>query len=119
MKTQPTLPTAPRAHQLPPKWDGCTVEWGEWSRDNNSLRFHLRDDCCPWCGSITERVYALGLVRADGPGMAFMRKSRGYQLGRLHVFRCTGCHHDQVTDLAGITWDLDDDDYGDDGSWSR
>ena len=117
---QGVLPPAPRAHQLPPKWDGCTVEWEGWQRDDTTLRFHMRGDCCPHCGSLTDRVFAAGMVRADGPrGVLALHKARGYQLGRLYAFRCPDCQHDQVTDLAGITWDLDDTDYGDDGSWSR
>lgn len=29
------------------------------------------------------------------------------------------CKLDQVTDLSGVVWDLDDDDYTDEGSYSR
>ena len=115
--TQPTPPTAPRAHQLPPKWDGCTVEWGEFRRDDSTLRLHARPDCCPLCGSLTERVLAVGMVRTDGPQISLARRSRsGYQTGRLLAWRCPDCKHDQVTDLGGATWDLDDTDYDDDGS---
>jgi len=117
--TQPTLPTAPRAHQLPPRWDGCTVEWGEWQRDDTSLRFHLRPDCCPMCGSLTARVHAMGLLRADGQRTFLLRRLRsGYQPGRLHAWRCPDCQHDQVADLGGCVWDLDDTDYTDDGSYA-
>ena len=117
--SEPTLPTAPRAHQLPPKWDGCTVEWGEWQRDDSSLRLHLRPDCCPICGSLTARTMAMGMVRSDGPRVFFLRSHRGYQLGRLFAWRCPDCKHDQVTDLGGALWDLDDTDYDDDGSYAR
>jgi len=117
--TQPTLPTAPHAHQLPPRWDGCTVEWGEWQRDDSTLRFHRRPDCCPVCGSLAERVHAAGKVRTDGPQVFLLRRLRtGYQPGRLYAWRCPDCQHDQVTDLAGVVWDLDDTDYGDGGSYA-
>ena len=116
---QPTLPPAARAHQLPPKWDGCTVEWGEWQRDDSTLRFHIRPDCCPICGSLAERVFAVGMVRTDGPCIFLARRSRsGYQPGRLFAWRCPDCKHDQVTDLGGVTWDLDDTDYDDEGSYA-
>jgi len=118
--TTPFLPSAPRAHQLPPKWDGCSVEWGEWERDDSSLRFHLRPDCCPNCGSLAERVFNTGKVRTDGPRIYLARRSRsGYQPGRLIVWRCSDCKHDQVTDFAGVVWDLNDSDYDDDGSYPR
>lgn len=113
------LPHA-RLHQLPPRWDGGTVEWSEWQVDHSSLRFHTLFGCCPWCGTLAERVHAVGKVRADAPRTVLVGRSRsGYQLGRLHAYRCTACMHDQVEDLVGVTWDLDDDDYGDEGSWSR
>lgn len=116
--SSPFLPAAPRAHRLPPKWDGSTVEWGEWQAVDSTLRFHVRPEPCPYCGSITARVMAVGSVRADGPTLA-LRRSHGYRLGRLYALRCPDCWHDQVIDLAGVVWDLDDSDYDDEGSWSR
>ena len=117
---QSPLPPAPRAHQLPPKWDDCTVEWGGWQRDNSSMRYHTRPDCCPNCGSLAERVLNVGKLRNDGPRVFLARRSRsGYQPGRLFAWRCPDCKHDQVTDLSGVTWDLTDDDYTDEGSHAR
>ena len=117
---QPPLPPAPRAHQLPPKWDDCTVEWGEWQRNDSTLRLHVRPECCPNCGSLTERVLNVGKLRNDGPRVFLARRSRsGYQPGRLFAWRCPDCKHDQVTDLSGVTWDITDDDYTDEGSHAR
>ena len=52
MSDSPFLPSAPRAHRLPPRWDGSTVEWGEWQADDSTLRFHVRPEPCPYCGGI-------------------------------------------------------------------
>ena len=115
---QPTLPLAPRRHDLPPRWDGCTVEWQGWHVDDTTLRFHLRRECCHTCGSLEWPVINVGRVRADGRGVWILHRSGGYQLGRLYAFRCPDCKHDRVVDLAGVEWDLDDTDYDDEGSWS-
>ena len=40
-------------------------------------------------------------------------------LGHLHWFRCRDCGYDMVLDDTGSEWELDDDDYGPDGSWPR
>ena len=117
-QTSPYLPQAPRANRLPPKWDGATVEWEEWEVDLSSWRFHVKLDPYPYCGSTDERVMAIGRVRNDGPARS-IQSARGYRLGRMSAYRCTGCWHDQVIDLAGALWDLDDSDYDDDGSWPR
>ena len=62
----------------------------------------------------------VGKLRTDGPRVFLARRSRsGYQPGRLFAWRCPDCKLDQVTDLSGVVWDLDDDDYTDEGSYSR
>lgn len=117
--SQPTLPAAPRAHDLPPRWDGSTVEWGGWQVEDTTLRYHVKARCCRFCGSLEWPVANIGMVRTDAPrGVMSIRKRYGYQLGRLYAFRCPDCKRDQVVDLAGVLWDLDDTDYGDEGSWS-
>lgn len=66
-----TAPANLRTHQLPPKWDGCTVEWGEWQRDNSSLRF--RDP-----------------PRAPSPAGYVMALAPGRRIPGRH---CTWCAH--------------------------
>ena len=74
MSGQPTLPPAPRAQDLPPRWDGQ-------------------------------------------PAVGGVKKSSW--MATLCAFRCPDCLHDTICDPTGEGWDLDDDDYTDDGSYER
>jgi hypothetical protein len=50
------------------------------------------------------------------------RSRRVHAIGgtyELTAFRCPDCRHDQIDDRDGHTWDLDESDYSEDGSWER
>ena len=115
---QPPLPHHPRPNQLPPRWDGCTIEWEGWQPDYSTLRFHSKQ-VCAHCGSSARPITNVGRVRVDAPkGVRVLYKVRGYQRGRLYAFRCPDCLHDVVVDLKGDSWDLEESDYEDSGSWA-
>lgn len=95
---------APRLYDLPPLWDGVPIAWGEWSRIDTSLVYHLHAEnfACEKCGGIDEQDIAHG--------------RRGHLIN-LRAARCRHCGHDQVTDLlTDECWDLDETDYADIGS---
>lgn len=136
---QPTLPRAPHAHDLPPHWDGHRVEWGGWEVEPwSTLPFHMRRECCQACGHVPgvgQQVLNHGRVRSEPGEFVPFRRPRDYHqaavnqraerdgagLGRLVAFRCPNCSHDVVVEFSRSTpvlevWDLDDSDYGDEGS---
>lgn len=103
-----------RPHDLPPLWDGHRVEWfGPWRQIETSARFHLplKDQACRHaCGSLATPLSCRGVVHDGNP--------EGPR--QLSVARCPDCHHDTVYDLeTGEFWDLDDSDYGPEGSYDE
>ena len=132
MLTQPTLPAAPRLHDLPPLWDGHRVKWRGWrAAMRSSADFHIRQpEVCNFCADPTPASSNVGVVYASMAGLLrFPRRTSPTQrveeatLGRpvqwLTAYRCPSCRRDQVEDrVTGELWDLDDPDYGDDGSWA-
>lgn len=130
-----TLTLLPRVHDLPPRWDGRTVEWGPWQQVRTSLPFHvpLDQQACTTCGLIDEPLTAGGKVLPlpgetfEWPDVRTLPSGRTYTRGTKRVpawpvlclvaFRCPGCGADRVHDeRTGETWDLDASDYGDAGS---
>ena len=117
-----------REHDLPPKWDGNAVLWSEWGENPFRHAFICPPPrerrVCPRCGSIEDPVYARGMV-AQKRSTDVDRIRRYKAIGRpgevapwrLFAFRCVDCRHDQVYDMhKSEWWDLDPNDYGDDGS---
>lgn len=98
----------PRAHDLPPAWDGQPVEWMEWSPEaRSSLFYHspIEQMTCRECGTVDEPRTCSGR-RGDLP------------VWDLIASRCRHCGHDQVTETqTWQTWDLEPEDYTDAGSW--
>lgn len=123
MLTQP--PLVPRAHDLPPLWDGDPIEWGEWEMPMSAVFIcpplkSFRPDCCPKCGCTDERPTARGAVRVApiDPRSGLRKLRAGRIVLNLLALRCPDCRHDQVTDLYGSrVWDLDESDYTNEGSW--
>lgn len=113
------LLTFTRKHDLPPKWDGRRVEWSafEWSHDamGGGQVFicppPAEPDACSACGGTKPTITATGTVHPlPGDG-------HDWPVKQLVVWRCMDCRHDVVYDMArGATYDLDETDYGDDGS---
>ncbi|MCX2931372.1 hypothetical protein ORI20_13895 [Mycobacterium sp. CVI_P3] len=109
MPDQESLQLWPRDHDLPPRWDGLPVEWGEWT-DLATVFIcppPRRPERCGKCKS--ERPSLMNVGRVSGAGRQF--------IGRLTVFRCPDCRHDSVRDHHDRMWDLDPTDYTDDGSY--
>lgn len=101
-------PPRARPNDLPPRWDGHPITWSAWSTEEwTTWWFHARpvDQACTACGLIELRATAAGTIhRPDGDT-------------RLSVSRCQGCAHDVAYDTASdALWDLEPEDYLDDGS---
>ena len=127
---QPILPRAPRAHDLPPRWDGRRVEWTEWETFRTTMVYHGRSTACVLCLSVDEAMVTSGGILAEPGEVVPIRRprtaydalvnqraeKRGAWIGVLYAFRCRECGHDQVLDGDDNWWDLEDSDYGDEGS---
>jgi hypothetical protein len=50
-------------------------------------------------------------------GTAALQRNTRHLALILTAFRCPSCSRDSVLDTAGQTWDLDETDYTDRGSW--
>lgn len=105
-----------RRFDLPPKWDGRDVEWEPWAVLQTTFRFHARlsELVCRKCGSLAPQASCRGVIdQAEGDSVVV-------PLARwriLYASRCTDCAHDTVYDMTSDElWDLDDTDYGPDGS---
>lgn len=130
MRAQSTLPPAPRAHDLPPRWDGLAVAWDDWEVGAfSSAEFHIPPECCRACGSMAPPVRNRGTVCTRRPAWTAGRRRPASALRDqeaalggvlaviLYVWRCSDCRHDVVTEVgSGAVWDLDDTDYTDIGS---
>lgn len=113
-------------HDLPPRWDGHDVTWEDkWVQERaTSLDFHSPDlGACAECGSVRLKLqkrgtyWALGVRLAASP-LPGPHRRRARQ---LYAERCADCRHTTVTELgrAGQSWDIDDSDLTDDGSYDQ
>ena len=89
--------------RLPPKWDGRTIQWGEWSQMPRSLCGKLPNGC-EVCGTPAQPQTILGQVQ-------------GCKL-LLCLLRCGNCGYTTVFD-GKLFWELDEDDYGPEGSYTQ
>lgn len=114
----------PREHDLPPRWDGLPVQWGDW--DDTGRMFICpppkKPSQCDKCESTRTRLFCTGRIWTDPAtaprAIGRARLQRGRQLvGLISAFRCPECRHDTVRDPNGQEWDLDETDYGDEGSF--
>lgn len=99
----------PESNDLPPLWDGVPVSWGGWSLAWSSLNYHLplHELVCDKCGGLGDMGINWGMRPAED----------GTQCRDIVAARCQDCGHDTVTDhRTKETWELDPDDYGDEGS---
>ena len=122
--SQPALELWPRDHDLPLRWDGLPVQWGTWS-DTSGVMIcppPKQPDRCAHCGSAAAALINIGRIWTDkhsAPTAIGRSRMRGgkHLVGLLTVFRCPACEHDHVLDPNGQSWDLDESDYTDGGSW--
>lgn len=123
-----------RRHDLPPRWDGLAVTWGEWHETRSSVRFHIPLDqqACIACGLLDEPLVAVGTIHPTPGEMVETTRARRLPSGRTYdrrvrvparphlrllAFRCLGCRADRVFDEhSHELWDLDESDYTDAGS---
>lgn len=121
---QGSLTLWPRAHDLPPRWDGLPVQWGQWSDTGDVfLCPPPKPSPCGRCGSLRPPLLNSGRIWTDPrtapPAIGKARLSGGRHLvGMVTVFRCPDCQHDTALDPAGEHWDLDETDYTDEGSFN-
>lgn len=106
----------PARNDLPPSWDGVPVTWLGWKKPMGStLELHLPLDqqACDQCGGLGDgQLINPGTRPATEP-----QKGWATQYRDIYAFRCPHCGHDSVWDMATDQhWDLDPDDYGDEGS---
>lgn len=114
----------PREHDLPPRWDGLSVEWGDW--EDTGRMFICpppkKPARCGKCGSTRARLICTGRVWTDSStavraiGRARLQGGR-HLVGLMSAFRCPDCEHDTAIDCNGKGWDLDETDYSDEGSF--
>lgn len=122
---QGSLELWPRDHDLPPRWDGMPVQWGDW--DDTGRIFMCpppKPQPCPCCRSLRPRLFNVGRIWTDphtAPPAIGLGRLRGgrHLVGHLSVYRCPDCHHDTALDPAGQEWDLDPSDYTDTGSFDN
>lgn len=115
-------------NDLPPRWDGRVVVWSEWRLANvGSLQWHaeLAAIACSQCGSLDPRYWgttgsvalADQITREQIEAATAAGKGGRYALRYLVLSRCIDCGHDTVFHMeTGDLWDLEPDDYSDDGS---
>lgn len=120
---------------LPALWDGARVEWGEF-KDLPATFIcppAKTRDRCSRCGSQRARLASQG-IRHPLEGETFAseevrttRRTRteyyaptlvpAFPVMRFIAYRCQDCGLDQVWDsTAWVLWDLDESDYGPEGS---
>lgn len=107
--------TATRPYDLPPKWDGFTVNWDGWKTPKAFICPPPKNGACE-CGSTASSIENTGTVHITGLPRIGRRATANRRA--LFAFRCPDCLRDTVWD--GDQWfDLDPDDYTDEGSWMR
>lgn len=124
-----------RRNDLPPFWDGVPVTWTDWSDDTRStLILHLPAEAlaCDQCGSVDESRHAFGTRPPPEGATVTTTRTKKTKSGREYVVhenvparpvrdlrasRCRHCGHDTIHDeRTDQTWDLDETDYGPEGS---
>lgn len=117
---QTVLPLWPRQHDLPPRWDGMPVEWGNWTdTDDIFICPPPKPEKCEHCRSTRPPLMNLGRIWTDPATTPAIGGGRQI-VANLAALRCPDCRRDHVLLLAHgewQAWNLDETDYTDDGSW--
>lgn len=87
--------------RLPSKWDGHRVNWGDWWPMPLSVCGKLPNQC-EVCGASVPPQSSIGHIQ----GLPIM----------LALLRCGNCGYTTVFD-GKQHWELDEDDYGPEGSY--
>lgn len=126
-------------HDLPPRWDGRVALWRGWEYQQPAFVCPPpTPTVCERCGtphghrgfptqSVNRARVALSvtttLVDIEAHDENRLRlgvlahKRKPIALWRLHAFRCPSCKMDTIWDIdTDEWWNLDESDYGDDGS---
>ncbi|QDG87138.1 hypothetical protein [Pseudarthrobacter sp. NIBRBAC000502770] len=128
-----TLRLARSRHDLPLLWDGVPVTWDAWSDYRSTLPLHVPADkmACHECGAVDESLIAWGIrppaestftttttkTTRSGHKYEAQVEVPAYPVHDIYAARCRHCGHDVVTDTrTNETWDLDETDYGPEGS---
>lgn len=91
MSAQPTLPTGPRLHDLPPKWDGYRVEWRGWHvSPPTTLELHGLRSECPHCASTAPEAVNFGVVWAAPVGLIIFPAKRRWRGRAAATTPCSG-----------------------------
>lgn len=138
MKPPPRLPVVVEVPgpDLPPKWDGRSVQWRGWTQSTAFLchrgRRKARKDICSECGSTARPEVNLGVLHPAEGAMISIDVPQRAPSGRTYfkpvlkpawpivdlvAFRCPGCTTDSVWQMStDHYWVLDPDDYSPEGS---
>lgn len=93
------------AGALPIAWDGQDIAWGEWSTVAAFI-----------CARSAKKSYTTCEHCGHDPQVSLV--IQGHVGDRqLMLLRCPDCGADTVVDWEQTVWDLDESDYGPDGSW--
>ena len=118
----PDLFATTRTHDLPPRWDGHPVQWGPWEPAGHRGTLFICPPMppapCPRCGSTSANATARGHVTitlTDTTNSVAPAQGVG---GVLIATRCPDCRFDTVTEIGGDVWELDPNDYTEEGSWA-
>lgn len=95
------------AAALPVAWDGEEIAWGEWS----ALAAYI-------CARALRKSHTVCEKCGYEPRASLVIRG-GVGDRHLMLLRCAACGADTVVDWNQAVWDLDESDYGPDGSWDR
>lgn len=95
------------ANPLPVAWDGKEVEWDEWAE---AATFTC-------ARTLKKSRTACDRCQADPKMTLVLHGHVGEEELLLTLLRCPNCGADTVVDWDNDVWDLDESDYGPDGSW--
>lgn len=95
------------ANPLPVAWDGAQIVWSQWRAGNVFICARgpsKSEGTCTECGSRSPRMLSI---------RGHVYQPQYY----LSLMRCPNCGADSVVDWEGNAWELNESDYGPDGSW--
>lgn len=107
MTTRPLEHYPAAASPLPVAWDGERVSWDEWAEVATFI-------CAR---TLKKALTACDRCQTDPKVSLVVHGHVGKAESLLTLLRCPNCGADTVVDWNDDVWDLDESDYGPDGSW--